>query len=161
MNRSRYLSPTLVAVGALLISLMITYGIDRALAVMVQRAQSTFQVFPAYLFRAAVPLLEAAVMLALAWMVLIRLLPSRVAAIISVATGCLIIGSYLTIFTGFPVGLRDTFIGTFRVAVMDLGPQSSLYHMAAFWIIIGLTSLVRRPMMTYSQLDDKQREGTA
>ncbi len=122
MNRSRYLSPTLVAVGALLISLMITYGIDRALAVMVQRAQSTFQVFPAYLFRAAVPLLEAAVMLALAWMVLIRLRPSRVAAILSIASGCLIIGFYLTIITGFPVGLRDTVIG--RISTGNYGPWS-------------------------------------
>jgi hypothetical protein len=160
MNRSRYLNPTLVAVGALLISLIIAYGTDSIMGLMVQRAQRTFQVLPAYLFRAAAPFLEVAMMLALAWMLLIRFRPSWVAAIISVASGCLIIGVYLTIITGFPVGLRDTVIGRIRLAIMDLGPQSSLYHLAAFWIIIGLASLVRRPRMFDSHPNEKQGEGT-
>ncbi len=145
MIRSRTPNPTLVAVCVLLFSLLIAWGTDWALGAMVQRAQSTFQVFPAYLFRAAVPLLQAVVMLVLAWMLLIRLPPNRVAAIIYIASGCLILAAYLTIITGFPVGLRDTLIGRFRLAIMDLGPHSSLYHLAAFCIILGLASLLRRP----------------
>ncbi len=125
---------------------------------MVLQAQSTFQVFPAYLFRAAVPLLQAAVMLALAWTLLIRLPPNRVAAIISIAAGCLILAAYLTIFTGFPVGMRDTLLGRFRLAIMDLGPQSSLYHLAAFWIVVGIAGLLRRRQRTESTLDEEQGE---
>jgi hypothetical protein len=160
MIRSRHLDPTLVAVGALILSLMIAWGTDWLLAVMVQRAQSTFQVFPAYLFRIAVPLLQAAVMLALAWTLLIKLPPIRVAAIIYIAAGCLIVGTYLTIFTGFPVGMRDTIIGRFRLAIMDLGPHSSLYHLAAFWIILGLASLLRRPKMTEATPGQEQGKST-
>lgn len=146
--QSRYLNPTLVAIGALVLSIIIAYVTDIFLGLMVKQAQSTFRPLPAYWFRAAIPLIQAAVMLVLAWALLIRLPPNRVAAIIFLASGCLIIGTYLTIFTGFPVGLRTPIIGPFRQAIMALGPTSNLYHMAAFWIIVGLACLMRRPIKT-------------
>ena len=158
---SRYLNPTLAAVGALVLSLIIAYGLDYVFGLMVEQAQSTFRVLPAYLFRAVIPLIQAAMMLALAWALLIRLPPSRVAAIIYLATGSLVIGTYLTLFTGFPVGLRNTIIGHFRFAIMDLGTHSSLYHLAAFWIIVGIAYLMRRPLTTESTTDEKQRKSTA
>jgi hypothetical protein len=146
--QSRYLNPTLVAVGALFLSLIIAYAIDRIFSLLVDVAQSTFQPIPAFLLAYAMPFILAAMMLVIAWALLIRLPPSRTVAIIYIVIGSLFIGTYLSAFTGFPVGLRNTFIGHFRFAIIDLGRNSSLYHLAAFWIIVGLACLMRRPIKT-------------
>jgi len=158
--QSRDLNPTLVAVGVLVLSLIISYGTDRIWSLIVEEAQKTFVVLPGFLVRAAIPLIQAAAMLVLAWALLIKLPPNRVAAIIFLASGCLIIGTYLTIFTGFPVGPRTPIIGLFRQAIMTLGPPSNLYHMAAFWIIVGLASLLRRPNKTKTNPDEVQKKTT-
>jgi hypothetical protein len=160
MIRSRNLNPTLAAVGALVLSLIIAYGTDRIWSLIVEEAQKTFVVLPGLWVRAAIPLIQAAVMLVLAWALLIRLPPNRIAAIIFLASGCLIIGTYLTIFTGFPVGLRTPIIGPFRQAIMALGATSNLYHMAAFWIFVGIAGLMRRSLKTESTPDEKQRKTT-
>jgi hypothetical protein len=153
--QSRYLNPTLVAVGALFLSLIIAYAIDRIFSLLVDVAQSTFQTIPALLLAYAMPFILAAMMLVIAWALLIRLPPSRTVAIIYIVIGSLFIGTYLSAFTGFPVGLRNTFIGHFRFAIIDLGRNSSLYHLAAFWIIVGLASLLRRPIKIEFPKDEK------
>jgi len=153
--QSRYLNPTLVAVGALFLSLIIAYAIDRIFSLLVDVAQSTFQPIPAFLLAYAMPFILAAMMLVIAWALLIRLPPSRTVAIIYIVIGSLFIGTYLSAFTGFPVGLRNTFIGHFRFAIIDLGRNSSLYHLAAFWIIVGLASLLRRPIKIEFPKDEK------
>jgi hypothetical protein len=144
--QSRYLNPTLVAVGALFLSLIIAYGTDRLSSLLVDVRQSNFLSLVGYLLAYAMPFIQAAMMLVIAWALLIRLPPSRTVAIIYIVIGSLFIGTYLSAFTGFPVGLRNTFIGHFRFAIIDLGRNSSLYHLAAFWIIVGLASLLRRPI---------------
>ena len=159
--QSRYLNPTLVAVGALFLSLIIAYGTDRIFGLLVDVAQSTFRPLAAYLFAYAMPFILAAMMLVIAWALLIRLPPSRTVAIINIAIGSLVIGIYLTAFTGFPVSLRNTFIGQFRFSVLNLGRNSSLYHLAAFWIIVGLACLMRRPIKTGSITDEKQGKSNA
>jgi len=157
--QSRILNPTLVAVSALFLTLIIAYGTDRIWSLIVEEAQRYFvHVLPGLWVRAAIPLIQAAVMLVLAWALLIRLPPNRVAAIIFLASGCLIIGTYLTIFTGFPFGLRTPIIGPFRQAIMALGPTSNLYHMAAFWIFVGIAGLLRRSLKTESTPDERQRK---
>src|SRR5450756_1129267 len=93
--QSRYLNPIVVAVGALILSLIIAYGTDRIWILIVEEVQRYFvHVLPGLWVRAAIPLIQAAVMLVLAWALLIRLPPNRVAAIIFLASGCLIIGTY-------------------------------------------------------------------
>jgi FtsH-binding integral membrane protein len=94
--QSRYLNPIVVAVGALILSLIIAYGTDRIWSLIVKEAQRTFVVLPGLWVRAAKPLIQAAVMIVLAWALLTRLPLNRVAAIIFLASGCLIIGTYLT-----------------------------------------------------------------
>ena len=154
--RTRYLNPTWAAVGALVLSIIIAYGADSIFGLLREQAQSTFRVLPAYLFAVVIPLIQAAMMLALALALLIRLPPSRLAAIIYLATGSLVIGTYLSFGIGFPVGLRNTIIGHFRSAIIALGTHSSLYHLAAFWIIVGFACLMRRPLTTESTPDEKQ-----
>ena len=153
--QSRNLNPTLVAVGALFISLIISYGTDRIFSLLVDVAQSTFQPIPAFLLAYSMPFILAVMILVLTWTLLIRLPPSRTVAIIYIVIGSLFIGTYLSAFTGFPVGLRNTFIGHFRFAIIDLGRNSSLYHLAAFWIIVGLASLLRRPIKIEFPKDEK------
>jgi hypothetical protein len=158
--KSRYLNPTLVAIGALVLSIIIAYGTDIIFGLMVKQAQSSFRPLPAYWFQAAIPLIQAAMMLALAWALLIRLPPSRAASIICLASGSLVIGTYLTTFIGFPFG--HTIIGQFRNAIgIWGGTHSSLYHLAAFWIFVGIAGLIRRPLKTESTPDEKQQGKSA
>jgi hypothetical protein len=153
--QSRYLNPIVVAVGALVLSLIIAYGTDRIFSLLVDIRQSNFLPFVGYLLAYAMPFILAAMMLVIAWALLIRFPPSRTVAIIYIVIGSLFIGTYLSAFTGFPVGLRNTFIGHFRFAIIDLGRNSSLYHLAAFWIIVGLASLMRRPIKIEFPKDEK------
>ena len=157
--QSRYLNPTLVAIGALVLSIIIAYVTDIFLGLMVKQAQSTFRPLPAYWFRAAIPLIQAAMMIALAWALLIKLPPSRATAIIYLASGSLVIGTYLTTFIGFPFG--HTIVGQFRNAIgIWGGTHSSLYHLAAFWIFVGIAGLMRRSNKAETNPDEKQRKTT-
>jgi hypothetical protein len=150
-----HLNPTWVAVGALFLSLIIAYAIDRIFGLLVDVAQSTFQPRAAYLLAYAMPFILAVMIIVLTWALLIRLSPSRTAAIIYIVIGSLFIGTFLTAFTGFPIGLRNTIIGHIRFAIIDLGRNSSLYHLAAFWIVVGLASLLRRPIKVDFPKDEK------
>lgn len=159
--RSRHLNPTLAAVGGLVLSLVLAYGADTIFGQLREQAQRTFHVIPAALFAAVMPLILAATMLALAWAILLRLPPSRAAAIIFLAAGSLVIGTYMTQFIGFPFGLRNTIIGQSRTAIMVLGTRSSLYHLASFWIVVGLACLMRRPATKETTSDEKQGKSAA
>jgi len=158
---SRHVNPTLASVGALLASLVVAYCMDSIFGQLGEQAQSTFHLILGALFAAVMPLILTTMMLALAWVIFIKLHPSRAVAIIFLAAGCLFIGTYLTLFTGFPVGLRNTIIGHFRFAIMDLGTHSSLYHLAAFWIIVGIACLLRRPLKTETTHVEKQQKTAA
>jgi len=153
--QSRYLNPTWVAVGALFISLIITYGTDRLSSLLEDVRQSNFLSLVGYLLAYAMPFILVAMMLVIAWALLIKYPSSRTVAIIYIVIGSLFIGTYLTAFTGFPIGLRNTIIGHFRFAIIDLGRNSSLYHLAAFWIIVGLACLLRRPIKIEFPKDEK------
>jgi uncharacterized membrane protein YuzA (DUF378 family) len=159
--QSRYLNPTWVAVGALFISLIITYGTDRLSSLLEDVRQSNFLSLVGYLLAYAMPFILVAMMLVIAWALLIKYPSSRTVAIIYIVIGSLFIGTYLTAFTGFPIGLRNTIIGSFRFAIVDLGRNSNLYHLAAFWIIVGLAGLIRRPLKTESTPDEKQGKSAA
>jgi hypothetical protein len=146
-NRSQNLKPALVATFALVVSLLIACATDVIDGLLVERAQSTFQVLPAYFFRATNPFIQAVIMLALAWTLFIRLPPSRTAAIIYLLVGVLVTGTYLTTLIGFPAW--QTIIGQLRNTIGAWGDtNSNLYRLAAFWIIAGITALVRRPLQT-------------
>jgi putative exporter of polyketide antibiotics len=146
-NRSQNSNPALVATVALVVSLLIACATDVIDGLLVERAQSTFQVLPAYVFRAADPFFQVVVMLALAWTLFIRLPPSRTAAVIYLVAGVVVTGTYLTTLIGFPAW--QTIIGQFRNAIEAWGgTNSNLYRLAAFWIIAGITALVRRPIQT-------------
>jgi len=160
VSRSRHLHPTLVAVSALFASLVVAYGLDSIFGLLRQQAQSTFHVLPAALFATNMPLVLATIVLALAWIILIELPPSRAIATIFLAAGCLVIGTYLTQFIGFPSELRRTFIGHFRTAILTLGTHSSLYHLTSFWIVAGLACFLRRHVKTKESRVEK-REKTA
>jgi hypothetical protein len=153
--RSLQHNPTLAAVGALVVSLVVAYGVDAIFGQLRDQAQSTFRVIPAALFSAAMPLILSATMLALAWVVLLKLPASRTTAIIFLVAGSLVLGTYLTQFIGFPPDLRNTIIWKFRTAIMVLGTRSALYHLASFWIILGIASLMRQPTRKKTTPDEK------
>jgi hypothetical protein len=157
---SSYQNPTWVAIGALFLSLLIAFGADRLSSLLVDVRQSDFLPLVGYLLAYSMPFILGAMLLVLAWAFLIKYPSSRTVAIIYIVIGSLFIGTYLTAFTGFPVGLRNTFIGYFRFAIVDLGKNSSLYYLAAFWIIVGIACLMRRSLKTESTIDEKQGKST-
>ena len=147
------LKSTLIAISALVLSIIIAYGADAIFNLIANQARSTFEPFlvlSGNWLRVAFPIIQAAVMLGLAWVLLIRPCPSQVAPILYIICGFIVIGTYLTILTGVPIEFRKTIIGQFRGAIIALGVNSNLYHMAAFWIIVGIAGLMRRPVKTTS-----------
>ena len=158
---SHHVNPTLASVGVLLASLVVAYGMDSILGQLGEQAQSTFHIIPGALFSAVMPLILTTMMLALAWVIFIKLHPNRAVAIIFLAAGCIIIGTYLTLFIGFPLQLRRTIIGRFRTAIMALGTHSSLYHLAAFWVVMGIACLLRRPLKTETTRVENQQKTAA
>ena len=158
---SHHVNPTLASVGALLASLVVAYGMDSIFGQLGEPAQSTFHIIPVALFAAVMPLILTTMMLALAWVIFIKLHPSRAVAIFFLTVGCLFIGTYLTMFIGFPPQLRRTIIGHFRTAIMALGTHSSLYHLAAFWVVMGIACLLRRPLKTETTHVEKQQKTAA
>jgi hypothetical protein len=159
--RSRNLHPLPVAIGALVLSFMIAFVADGINARMVRQAQSTFHVLPAYFFRSAMPFIQVAVILGLAWLLLIRLPPNRVAAITFIIAGILVIGTYLTAFTGFFDVQRHSIIYQFRQTILILGTHSCVYYLSASSIFLGIASLLRRRAKTGTHPGDRQEKNVA
>src|SRR3989304_7196413 len=82
-------------------------------------------------------------MLALAWLLFIKLERSRICAYIFLLPGLLVLGIYATQFVGFPISLRRTFFGQIRYFVLDLGARSRLFQLASFRVVAGLAASLR------------------
>ncbi len=138
------LSGTLWSTAALVISFLFAIGLDAIFRLLRAEAQSTFHVLPGYLFQAATPVLMAAVILALTWLLFVKLEPSRLSAAVFLAAGLIVLALYFSQFFPFPLPFRKTIIGQIRFLVLDLGTRSNLFHLASFWTVAGLAALLRR-----------------
>jgi len=145
LSSQRLPLPVLITLGALGAFFFLAYAADSFTSSLVQSAGETFDFMPAAIARAAMPLLIITMALALAWLLLVRLPPSRAAAGIILATGMILIAIYLP-FLAFPVWLRQTPIGRLRYAIWSWKPGGyhSLYYMASSCVVIGIVALLRR-----------------
>lgn len=133
----------LITILSLTLAYLAAFLIDTYLNNLQESAGSTFNFRPAFLLSSAVPLINVIGILALAWLVFRYLPARRFTAILFILSGLFIGAAYLSIFTGFPLGLRTTFLGKFRLSLMDFGPQSSTYCLAAGCLVIGIAALIR------------------
>ncbi len=136
-------APPFIAAAALCLSFVIAYAADAIHHQLVQDASTTFNVRSASLFVAVTPLIMAATMLALAWLILVRLPPSRPSAAIFLIAGIFVAAEYLSFLVPFPLWLRETVIGRFRYEITNVGGHSNLYSLAAFWIVAGIAGSSR------------------
>jgi hypothetical protein len=140
---SSRLYPPLVAASALGISFAVAYAADSILYQLQEKARTTFDFGLTTIAVAAPPLIMAATMLALAWLVFVRLAPSKTVAAIFVIGGLFVAAEYLSFLVSFPLWLRDTVIGRFRYELMRTGGRH-LYSLASFWIVLGIAGFLRR-----------------
>ena len=137
-------SPGAVAIAVLALSFVLAYAMDSKVQRLRDEAGATFNFLPVAFLSAVVPLFVVTGILALNWLVLRRLPPSRFIATAYLIAGFLVVVEYLSFLVGFPLWLRKTILGSFRYAMMDFGPQSSIYYLACACIVIGVAALQRR-----------------
>lgn len=142
ITSSRY-SYSFIIILAMIIALIVSYEIDILRDRFRDFSSGTFNPFLYYILAAAIPLILAASVTALAWFVLVKLPPNILTAGSLIAAGAVIIGAYLTVLTGFPPEWRNTFLSRFRMEIIEVGARSTLYQMAAFWLVLGVVSLLR------------------
>jgi len=141
-----YKKPALAAAwsaAGLVLSFLLALGMDAVFRLLRAYVQSTFHVLPGALFQAVSPLILAGILLALAWLLFVKLEQSRLCASIFLVPGLLVLGVYATQFLGFPVSLRGTLAGQLRYFIIDLGTRSNLFHLASFSVVAGIVAFVR------------------
>jgi hypothetical protein len=134
-------SPGLIAIVSLFVAYGLAFAVDSSIHQLRMSAAETFNFKPLIILSAIVPLGVVIGILALAWLVLRHLSPSRFVAGALIISGLTVVGEFLSIFASFPLWLRTTIIGRFRYSLMNFGTQSSLYYLAYGCIMIGFVAL--------------------
>ncbi len=134
-------SPVLITIVSLSVAYGLAFVVDSSINQLRRAAGDTFNFNPVIILSAIVPLGVVIGILLLAWLALRHLSPSRFVAGTFILSGLFVVGEFLSIFVGFPVWLRNTFIGHFRYSLMAFGAQSSIYYLASGCLIIGLVTL--------------------
>ena len=137
-------SPRLITIASLTAAYVLAFGIDTTLQQLRDYAGTSFNSGPAVLLSLIIPLIVVIGILALTWLALRHLPPSRFTAIAFIISGLFVAEEYLSLYVGFPLWLRTTIIGQFRLAMMDFGAQPSIYYLASACIVIGIAALRRQ-----------------
>jgi hypothetical protein len=137
-------SPVLLTFVALAALFLVAFGADSLLTVLVKYAGRNFVFMPAAIVKAALPFLGVILVLAFAWLMLIRLPPDWPAAAVVLLTGIIFIVIYLPFAPfSFPAWLRQTPIGSLRAMLWSLEGYATLYYVAVACVVIGIVGLIR------------------
>jgi hypothetical protein len=143
-RRSLLRSPPLVAFAAVAALFTLAYATVSVTGRLRDYAGASFNYLPSAYFSAILPLFVASAILALAWLILLRLPPDRLAGIVILLPGLLLVGEYLLYLAGFPLWLRRTILTALGTTLLALGPPPSFnYYLASGCIVIGIAALVR------------------
>ena len=129
--------PPIIAAAAILVSFLLVHRLDVLLAQLQDQAGVTFDSRPPLVFAFMNQIILATTVLALAWLLLVRLPPNRIAAALFLAAGVFVMVYYLSAYSLIPVTLRSPFL-------LDLGMNSGFFHLATFTAIAGLATVARR-----------------
>jgi hypothetical protein len=127
------------------LSFFLAIALDDAFLALRAEAQSSFRTLPGRLFQAVTPLILAAVMLALAWLLFIKLRSARSSAAVFLTAGLIILGLYFAQFVPMPLPARGSLLRDIQLFVLYRGAQSRLFHIASFCAVVGLAALIRAP----------------
>ena len=144
MSRWTWSSPVPVTLVALAALFLVAFAADSVLSLLVKFAAKNFVFMPAAIAKAALPFLVIILVLAFAWLLLIRLPPNASAAAAVLVTGVIFVVIYLP-FSRFtlPPWLRQTPIGTLRSMLWSLEGYASFYYVAVACVVIGIVGMIR------------------
>jgi len=147
-------SPAPITIVSLAVVYALAFAIDTAFYQLKKYTKATFDFRYTRILTIIVPVVVVIGILALTWLALHYLPPSRFVATAFMVSGVFVIGAYLSVFVGFPSWLRTTIIGRFRYAMMNFGFKASIYYIASACIIIGIAAL-RRHALNRQSFQDK------
>jgi hypothetical protein len=137
-------SPFLLTLVALAALFLVALGADSVLSLLVKYAAKNFVFMPAAIVKATLPFLVVILVLAFAWLTLIRLPPNSPAATAVLVTGITFVVIYLPFAPfSFPLWLRQTPIGSLRAMLWTLEGYATFYYVAAACIVIGIAGIIR------------------
>ncbi len=141
-NKSQLLSlAATVGVVALL------YGLDTLTVSWHRRVFASFNAQPFQIYTMLVPVLFAALILFLAWLLLVRIRQGWPMQVFGLLAGALLVGTGVLIATGSPAVLpfiNLPLLGWLRTAIFDLGAASLTFQAGAFIFVIALVNMARR-----------------
>ncbi|MDF1501284.1 MAG: hypothetical protein P1P76_12525, partial [Anaerolineales bacterium] len=108
------------------------------------RIRETFTFLPVVLVATVFPLGISALVLFLAWFSFTRMHPRSAAFVIYFLVGLLFQVFLILSLRSFPLGLRGTFIDSFRMVVFSHGLISNFLILSSSFTILGLVGLIRR-----------------
>jgi hypothetical protein len=126
---------------ALLIAFLFGYGLDAAIRALSEQAATTFRFESVFLLGFATSFVIAAMMLMLAWLLFIRLAPSRAASGVFPGLGLLLVALHVAAFLPGPEFVRETPLGTLQSALISTGFHN-LFSLASFCVIAGIAGLI-------------------
>jgi hypothetical protein len=137
-------SPILLTLVALAALFLVAFAADLVLRLLVKDAAQNFEFMPAAILKATLPFLVVILVLAFAWLTLIHLPPSSLAAALVFVTGIAFVVIYLPFAPfSFPLWLRQTPIGSLRAMLWSLEGYATIYYVAVACVVIGVVGFVR------------------
>jgi len=144
VSRRSLNSPLLITLAALATLLLVAFEADRVLSLLVKYAAENFVFMPAAIVKATLPFLVVILVLAFAWLILIRLPPDTPGAAAVLVTGITFVVIYLPFSPfSFPLWLRQTPIGSLRSMLWSLEGYATFYHVAVACVVIGIVGIIR------------------
>jgi hypothetical protein len=138
-------APSIWATAGVALSFLLAIALDEAFEALRAEAQSTFRTLPGRLFQAVTPLVLAAVMLGLAWLLFLKLSSARSSAVVFLTAGLIILGLYFSRFVPHSLPARGSPLRDIQLFVLYRGAQSRLFRIASFSALAGLVALIRGP----------------
>ena len=138
-NRKQY---PLLDIGIPLLSLLIGYVLDILDRTLRTNFAETFQVIPAFVFLAALPVLVAIIFLVLAWYLFRKSLNQRRTAAAYIVFGAVGILMFASILVQLP-GLDASIFAQVRAAVGHIA-FGSTYWVSSFLLVTGIAGVLRK-----------------
>lgn len=123
------------------------YGLDRLTIAWRRQVQATFNMQPFYTYTMLAQVLFAALILFLAWLLVVRVRQGGPMRAFALLTGVVIVGTGVLIATGSPAVvplINLPLLGWLRTVIFDLGTASLTFQAGAFILVMALINFARR-----------------